>query len=245
MSRGFSLLELLIATAISAVCLAVVAAAVPPLQALFEQTPAALDMQQRARTAIDTVAQAVRGADRVVLLDEDPSRAQFRELMTIAPRPTAAQGVVAFDQISAGGDLFLSAGGCPAVPDACGFMRGSSAVIADAGARFDVFIVGSTDTSTRSLAPRRPLDQPYAAGATVVEVDAYTFRLDPQPDASFTLIRESAAGSVQPIVDRVSELWFVPAFDGRGVEVTVKLRAHGSSAGEATRRLALVARNVR
>ena len=244
-ARGFSLLELLMAVAISALCVAIMAAAVPPLQAAFEQTPAVIDMQQRARAAVDTIAQAVRGAERVALLDEDLPSGEFRQLMTVTPRANAGQGIVAYDQISAGGDLFLLAARCPAVTDVCGFVPGSSAVIGDAGGGFDVFTVGSTDAATRSLSPRRRFEQPYAADAAVVEVDAYTFRLDPQPDGSFTLMRESAAGAVQPIVDRISELRFAPAFDGRGVEATVKVQPHGSIARGVTRRIAVVARNVR
>jgi prepilin-type N-terminal cleavage/methylation domain-containing protein len=244
MSRGFSLLELLIATAISALLAAAIAAVVPPLQASFERTPAQIDLQQRGRTAIDTIAQAVRGADRVVLFDETQVEGRFNQLMTVAPAPNAARGVVAYDQLGAGGDLFLTPAPCPSAPDVCGFAPGSSAVIAGAGGGFDVFTVGSADAATRSLSPRRPFNQAYAADATIVEVDVYTFRLDPQADGSSTLVRQTASGAVQPIVDRVSVLRFAHTFDARGVGVELQLQAHGSTAA-ITRRIAIAARNVR
>jgi prepilin-type N-terminal cleavage/methylation domain-containing protein len=245
---GFSLLELLIATAITAVLAATVAATVPSLQAFFEQTPAAIEMQQRGRTVLDAIAQSVRTADRVLLLDADPAEPRFRQLMTIAPRANAAQGLLQQDQSDAGGALFLSATRCPAVPDVCGFIRGATAVIADAG-RYEVFTVGSTAAATRSITPRQPLALAYAAGAQVVEVDAHTFRLAPQPDGSSTLVRDTGAGAAQPIADRVGELRFEQTFGARGIDFTVKLQRPGATPGasivESTRRMAIVARNVR
>ena len=244
-ASGFSLLELLIATAISALVAAAIAAVVPSLQAFFEQAPAAIDLQQRGRTAVDAIAQAVRAADKVLLLDQDPSRDHFRQLTTIAPKPNAAQGVVEVDQPGPGGDLPLSVARCPNMPDLCGFRRGSVALVADGSGRFDVFTVGSIDAAARTVSPRRPFDQPYLADATLIEVDAYTFRLDPQPDGSSTLVRETATGAVQPVVDRVSELRFEHRFDARGIEVTLKLQPQGTPVRESTRRIAIVARNVR
>jgi prepilin-type N-terminal cleavage/methylation domain-containing protein len=245
MSRGFSLLELLIATAISALVAAVIAAVVPSLQAFFEQAPRTIDLQQRARTAVDAIAHAVRAADEVVLLEQDPSHGYFRQLQTIAPTANAAQGVVVEDQSGPGGELWLSEARCAGVPDVCGFVRGSIARIADGTGRFDIFTVGSIDVAARGIAPRSPFDQPYAADATVVEVDAYIFRLDPQPDGSFALVRETGSGAVQPIVDRVSEVRFERAFDARGIDVTLTLLSHGPRAEASTRRMAMVARNLR
>lgn len=244
-ARGFSLLELLIATAIAALVTAGIAAVVPSLQAYFERAPGTIDLQQRARTAVDAIAQAVRAADEVVLLDRDASHGHFRQLQTTAPKTNAAQGVVVEDQLGPGGELWLSAARCPGVPEVCGFVRGSIARIADGTGRFDIFTVGSADVVARGIAPRRPFDEPYAAAAIVVEVDAYTFRLDPQPDGSFVLVRETASGAVQPIVDRVSDMRFERSLDARGIDVTLTLQSQGPRAEESTRRLAIVARNLR
>jgi hypothetical protein len=66
------------------------------------------------------------------------------------------------------------------------------------------------------------LSRGYAAGALVVEVEAFTFRLVEEPDRTFTLVRETVAGAVQPIVDGVVELWFEPdGADGRVRRVTI------------------------
>lgn len=245
MSRGFSLLELLIATAISALCAAAIAAVLPSLQAFFERAPGTIDLQQRGRTAVDAIAHAVRAADHVLLFDQDSSHGYFRQLRTIAPKANAAQGMLDEDQSDPGGELWLSAARCPAAPDVCGFVRGSIALISDAAGRFDIFSVGSIDVAARGIQPRLRFDQPYAAESTVVEVDAYTFRLDPQPDGSLALVRETGAGAVQPIVDRVREVRFEPSFDGRGIAVTLTVQSQGPRAEESTRRMAIVARNLR
>ncbi len=245
MNRGFSLLELLIAITITALLAAVTAAVVPPLHALFEQTPAAIDLQQRGRTAVDTIAQAVRAADQVLLLDADPARSHFRELQTVAPKADGAQGTLARDQSSPGGHLYLYDTGCPAVPDVCGFVRGTVAMIANDSGQFDVFIVGSINVVSGSISPGRSFDRSYAEGAMVVEVDAHTFRLDPQADGSSTLVRQTAAGAIQPIVDRVSELRFERAFGDKGVEVALALQPLRMPAPTSLRRVAVVARNLR
>jgi prepilin-type N-terminal cleavage/methylation domain-containing protein len=236
-ASGFSLLELLVATALAALLAAAIAAVVPSLQAYFEQTPAVIDLHQRGRIALDTVAQAIRTADRLLLLDSG-------RLMTIVPRINAGRGLLEHDQAHAGAGLLLSDVRCPAVAEVCGFVPGATAVIDDAAGRFNLFTVGSADPVGRSISPRHPFEHPYAAGASVVEVDAYTFRLDAQPDASATLVRETGAGAVQPIVDRVTGLRFAEAFGTRGVDVTMTLQSHGAQALEITRRIAVLARNV-
>jgi prepilin-type N-terminal cleavage/methylation domain-containing protein len=235
--RGFSLLELLIATAIAALLAAAIAAVVPPLQAYFEQTPAVIDLHQRGRTAVDAVARAIRTADRLVLLDSG-------RLMTIVPRINAGRGLLEVDQAHAGADLLLSDVRCPAAADLCGFVPGASAVIDGGTGRFNLFTVGSANPVARSISPRHPFEQPYAANASVVEVDAYTFRLDAQPDATTTLVRETGAGAVQPIVDRVTALRFSAAFGARGIDVTMTLQTHGVPTIEITRRITILARNV-
>lgn len=241
-ARGFSLLELMIAAAISALVAAAIAATVPSLQAFFERTPAAIDVQQRGRTALDAIAQAVRGAVEVRLLDGDPGAGDFRQLMTISPRPSAARGVVEQHLEDSGGSVVLAAAGCPAIADVCGFVRGSVAAIAGGGG-LELLTVGAAYAASRSISPKTRLGAAYGAGAAVVEVDAYTFRLDPQADGSQALVRETAAGAVQPIVDRVTALRFARTFDARGVDVSITLQLHGSRV-ETTRRLATLARNL-
>jgi prepilin-type N-terminal cleavage/methylation domain-containing protein len=224
---GFSLVELLIAMTICVVISAGIAAVVPPARVAFERIPAELDLQQRGRTAVDTIAQAIRAAGSTVIVsdelgplagvvpavipsDLDPSGTRFLRLKVIAPRPNAAQGILSQHQAGPHGDLVLSSSRCPGVPVVCGFTSDTTAVIADGSGRFDVFTIASAQAATDTLTPARQLVPPYAAGSIVVEVDVYTFQLDAQPDGSHALVRVTAGGAVQPIVDRVTTLHFEP-----------------------------------
>jgi prepilin-type N-terminal cleavage/methylation domain-containing protein len=232
--RGFSLVELLIAMTICAVISAGIAAVVPPARAAFERTPAELDLQQRGRTAIDAIVQAIRAAGTDVVVSEalgplagvvpavipfepDASATWFARLKVIAPRSPAAQGTLAQDQQGPNGDLVMSPTRCPLVQVVCGFTRDATAVVADGSGRFDIFTIAMAQEATERLTPARRFMPPYAAGSIVVEVEAHTFQLESQPDGSRTLVRVTAAGAVQPIVDRVTRLQFEPyAIDAGG-----------------------------
>jgi prepilin-type N-terminal cleavage/methylation domain-containing protein len=238
---GFTLVELLIAMTICVVISAGIAAVVPPARVAFERTPAELDLQQRGRTAVDTIAQAIRAAGSTVIVSEelgplagvvpavipfdlDSSGTRFLRLKVIAPRPNAAQGILAQHQAGSDGDLVLSPTRCPAVPVVCGFTKDTTAVIADGSGRFDVFTIASAQAATERLTPARRLMPPYAAGSIVVEVDVYTFQLDAQADGSHALVRVTAAGAVQPIVDRVTTLHFEPyTLDAEGEPIPIPI----------------------
>jgi len=235
--EGFSLVELLVALVICALVSAAVGAMVPPSRAAFEQTPAALELQQRGRSAIDAVAQAVRSAGitdlvpPMVLSVPDPSGERFTQLLAIARTLHAAEGRLDADQHGSSGDLLLSESVCPAVNDVCGFRRGASVVIADGLGRFDLFTVIETNRDLNSISTSVAFSEPYPAGSLVIEVDAYTFRLDTQPDGSATLVRETVAGAVQPIVDHVADLSFLAS----GGQLEVNLTVHPADAVETGR----------
>jgi prepilin-type N-terminal cleavage/methylation domain-containing protein len=233
--KGFSLVELLIALTICAVISASMAAVVPPARAAFERTPAELDLQQRGRTAIDVIVQAIRAAGSDMIVSEevgplagvvpavipfgpDSSGMYFLRLKVIAPRPNGAQGILVEHQASSTGDLVLSQARCPDVQVVCGFVKDATALITDGSGRFDVFTIASAQALTARLTPARPLKPPYVAGSVVVGVDVHLFRLDLQADGSRTLVRVTAEGAVQPIVDRVNSLHFEPyALNASGV----------------------------
>lgn len=234
MIRGFSLVELLVVLVICSILSAAIGAMVPPSRAAFEQTPAALELQQRGRTAIDAIAQAVRSAGiidvvpPIVLSAPDAPGGRFTRLLAIARTPHAAEGTLDADQLGSSGALMLSATSCPAVPDVCGFTRGASVVIADGAGRYDLFTVTATSRGLNSVSGSVGFGQPYPAGSRVVEVDAYAFRLDAQPDGSKTLVRETAAGAIQPVVDHVSDLLF---HESAG-QLEVSLTLHAAPSAE-------------
>jgi prepilin-type N-terminal cleavage/methylation domain-containing protein len=246
-AHGFSLIELLMALTICALISAGVAAVVPPARTAFEVAPAEIELQQRSRTAIDVIAHAIRsaGADAVApaLIPSVPDASgRFTRLQIIAASPNAAEGILAYQQPGPNGALTLALERCPAGSGVCGFVRDTTALIADGSGRFDVFTVLAADAATNRIVPGRSLTPPYPAGSVLIGVEVSTFRLATQPDGSHALVRVSAAGAVQPVVDRVSALWFEP--HARRVDVALTLQAAPPLRVERAIRFAVFLRNV-
>ena len=245
--KGFTIIELLIAMTITLLIAGAIAGVTPSARAAFERVPADLDLQQRGRAAIDVLSHTLRSAGRnvaatesigtlgellpaVSVSGEDESGA-FTEITAIIPVTDAAQGILAADQSTPGGAITLATDRCPNVKDVCGFAAGSIAAIADGAGLFDVFQVSSTNAGARRLTPAIALSRSYPAGSVLVEVDRFTFNLAEQPDGSYSLVRTTAAGAVQPLVDFVNGL----SFEVIGGTVDVWLSVEASS--EALRRV--------
>ncbi len=239
-SPGFSLVELLVATAICALLSAAIAAVTPGARAAFDTTPDILDLQQRERTAVHVLAVAVHSAlhlaattsdgaagtvvPAVELLDPAEEGDWFGSVRVMAAAGPG-RGVLAADQSSESGPLRLQPH-CPSTGDVCGFSRGALVAVVDVAGRFDLFTVASAHPGARSLTPSRALSTIYPAGSAVFDVSADAYYLQTQPDASFTLVRETAAGAVQPIVEDVAELRFAPwrlAGTLRRVDIVVRV----------------------
>ena len=211
---GFTLIELLVAMTITLLLAGALAGVAQPARAAFERVPAELELQQRGRAAIDALSQALRAS---VSLRGEPGT--FNELSVVLPIPAAARGLLSIDQPDPGAPMTFEVEQCPNVKDVCGFTPGLTALIIDGDGRHDVFAIGSVDAGTRSITPESALQHSYPTGSGVFEVDQFTFRLDEQPDGSYSLIRETAAGAIQPIVDGISELAFEVI--GREIEAGV------------------------
>ena len=93
--------------------------------------------------------------------------------------------------------------------------NGATAMIVSGDGTHDVFVIGATIAAARWLTPNHTLSRAYPVGSVVIEVEQDTFRLADQPNGSRSLIRETAAGAVQPIVDFVTDL----SFDVQGEDV--------------------------
>jgi Tfp pilus assembly protein PilW len=240
--QGFTLVELLIAMGITLAISGAIAALAPTARTAFERVPADLEIQQRGRAALDILTQAVRAAGKdvaaanllgsmadlfpaITLSDPDESGTAYEELTAIVPVPDPAQGVLESDQASGSAPITLATAACPNVKDVCGFTAGVAAVVVDAAGHFDVFIVASTSAGARRLTPDRALSRPYSAGSVVVEIEQTTFRLDQQADESFSLMRVTAAGAVQPVVDYLSALSF--ALEGQQLAVGLTVQPQG------------------
>jgi hypothetical protein len=180
-----------------------------------DRVPAERDLQQRGRTAIDVMSQAIRSAGKnvgdllpAVSLSEPDESGIFRELSVIVPVANAAQGVLSDEQSAPGAAITLATAPCPNVKEVCGFAAGTIAAIADGVGNYDVFSIAATNAGARQVTAAAALSRAYPAGSFVFEVDRLTFSLALQPDGSYSLVRRTAAGAVQPIVDFVNALSF-------------------------------------
>lgn len=265
-SGGFSLIELLVAMTVCALLSGAIAAAAPPARALFDATPEILDLQQRERTVADVLARSLRSAasiratdpdglpgpaaPAVALLDPDEDEERFHAVQVIA-LSGLGRGVLAVDQATPSSALVLRPGPpCPAAGDVCGFVTGMAAAIVDLEGRHDVFTIASINKGAYSIAASRTLDRAYPTGSALFAVSADTYYLDEQPDGSSTLVRETAAGAIQPVVDFVTELNLAGSYRAdllMQVDLMVRVGARTALPGRPvparTRRLAVALRN--
>ena len=218
--KGFSFIELLIAMAITLLLAGAVAGVAQPARAAFARVPAELEMQQRGRIAIDTLSQALRASLRI------PDAAGIVTELTVIVAAGSGRGVLSVDQPGPGGPLTLGTEHCPNIKDLCGFTSGATAMIED-GDSYEVFSIAATSASTRRITSSRALARSYSSGSTVAEVDQLTFQLVEQPDGSYSLIRETAAGAIQPVADSVGNLFF--DVTPRSVDVWIDVKPSAES----------------
>ncbi len=146
----------------------------------------------------------------------------FEELNVVVPIHAGAQGLLSVDQPGPAAAITLSTEQCPNIKDVCAFTAGATALISDSAGDYDVFRIASVNVGERRITPEAALSRSYPLGSTVVEVDQFTFRLSEQADGSYSLIRETFAGAIQPIVDFVSGLSFEVTGNEVGVSIDVE-----------------------
>ncbi len=222
MTDGFSIVELLVTLTIVLLIAGALLAAVRPARQAFDRVPAELDLQQRGRTALDAIAQPLRSALIADVSDDGTT------LTAITVVPQSGQGVLSAAQVDPAAPLALSTFYCPNIKDVCGFSAGVTAMVLDGQGVFDVFTIAAVSAANRTLAANRVLSRAYGKGTIVSAVDYSKFSLAVQSDGSFSLVRETYAGAVQPIVDFVSDLTF--ARGAGGVDVSIRVHpADGKS----------------
>lgn len=220
-AAGFSLIELLIALTVCALLSGAIAAAAPPARAIFESTPEVLDAQQREQTAADVIARALRSAAHlsatrddgtaglvapaVELLQPDPDGSWFHGVRVVVVAGPG-RGVLRAAQASPAAALQLrSDAHCPSTADVCGFSKNMAVAIVDIEGHLDVFTIAAVNKGSFSLTATTALGRAYPAGSALWAVSADAYYRSAEADGSSTLVRETVAGAVQPIVDVVSQ----------------------------------------
>jgi prepilin-type N-terminal cleavage/methylation domain-containing protein len=235
--NGYTLVELLIAMAITLVMTAATLLLVGPAQDVFRVQPETADLQQRARVGIDALqrdflmagagmyAAGLVGPLHQALAPVMPYRAfgtssdaargvYFRpdaiSLLFVAS--TASQTTLAAPMRPGALDIAIeNPATCPAaVPGGlCGFAAGDQLLMFDRAGQWDVFAVDRVDGAASLALAGVPATRGFEVGTNVTEARAVTYSL--RADASsgaFQLVRAEGADPAQPVLDHVVKLEF-------------------------------------
>ena len=194
--RGFTLVELLVATALLLVLLGLTGRVLLDLRTAIDVTAERADLQQRARVAIDALASRLRGAGAGADHGTAPGPLDQWIPAVLPGRPGDpagfAAGVTTFEVLAsvhaaalrfdlprgaASVDLEYRAGCAPP----CGFFERMTILIADADGDFDLYVLTAVDGRAANV--RRleiGTDDGYAAGSAVWPVDVRAIYFEEQ-----------------------------------------------------------------
>lgn len=232
-TRGFTLVELLFAMAITTTCAGVLLSLVLAGQRIARMQPEAADQQQRARTAIQTLGTelALAGAG----LDGGAKAGSLAQYFPpILPSADGGMTIWYLEDATAQATLAaaldpastiapIAAGPiCAPAQPACAFSADTTAVLFDAASCRDV---GRIEQVTADAVILRSTVRgcAYAAGAPIAQGHVRTYRVDA---ASRQLLRrDEATGSSQPVLDNVAAMTVEYLDSGRRVRVTLRFVA--------------------
>ena len=220
--RGFSLVEVLISTAISLSATLIACRLAAGAQTNWRVAAARVDLQQRARAVTDMLSRMLLEAGAGP--QAGPAYGPLsRYLPGVLPRRVGLRGAHPFDQVQRGSFTAIRAladaahatlslpmppgsaamelaavAGCP-VPT-CGFAEGSTAMLIDPDGSYDTFTVtGVGATSLTVRARGAGSGRTHRVGSPVLSVDSSSFFVAP----SFVLHRYDGDASDVPAIDDV------------------------------------------
>jgi len=221
--RGFTIVELLVAMAVTTTAAGVLLSLIVAGQRLARMQPEAADQQQRARIAVETIgselARAGAGLDRGPLAG--PLSRYF------PPVASAPDGGFTVWYVSPRGGQALLARALPetatdAIVDAAGFSIGTTTILIDGGGCHDVARID--DVAPSALVLRAATRHcAYAAGAWIGEGEVRTYLVD--RSSRQLLRRDEATGLSLPVLDNVAAMTSEWSADGRRVRVTLRFVA--------------------
>jgi len=243
-SVGFSLVELLIATALTMTVAAGVFALIVPSRRAFDTQFESVDMAQRLRVAVDTLyaqlsragAGAVSGVDRGPLVYAIapilPLRQRtvggdapgtFRtDAITVMWVPFAAAEATLAAAVGPGQPTLLTtpAPGCSPARVLCGWPVGTTLLVFGKFGRYDLFTltaISGTSGQLRAEVAGGILLNTYEIGSTIVPIDMRSFflKVDAATHVSQLATQDGPAGAEVPVVDHVTRLQFDYAGDPR------------------------------
>ncbi len=235
-ARGFSLIELIVASGVLLLLVAVALQQVSPAGGVFDGQTETADMQQRARAAIaalhrdlgDAGSAAVVGREATALTMWVPAvwplrlglrgrdavgtfRTDAITVLRALPWPAVQTPTLQPTAAAAGATRVAIGPGCPALDPACGLTVDTDVLLADGEGAFDLFTVADVTPPLVSLR-HNIVDwaKVYPAGSTLMPVSIRTYYLRPASGTRPSqLVRyEGGAGPDSPVVDHVVALRF-------------------------------------
>jgi hypothetical protein len=232
--KGYTLLELLVSTAITLTIGAAVVALLGPAHRASRLQPEVSDLQQRLRVAAALLHRdlAMAGAGpyqgaagarigslarffapilpyRAGRPDHDPAHGVFYRdaAVTIVYVPATAAQSTTSDRLQVPVEVHIAPQpGCPEDDGRCGFEEGMSIVIFDGSTAWDSFAVEHVaGASLRTRHRGLEFTRPYDPGATVAEAEWHTYYFDA---AQRQLRRSDGLNTDVPIADNVAGLRF-------------------------------------
>lgn len=228
-SRGFTLIEVLIAALVMATVIGAVFAVFHPTHGTFQAQPEASDLQQRLRVGSEALTRDLMMAGagtyagpstgtlmrffapivpaRPGSIGQMTGPAQSDALTVMYVPKTASQTVTTSPMASASDDVPIDAGpGCPIGDLLCGFAEGMAAVIFDEAGSHDVFAISASSSPAARLVHRDgAFSKAYGQGAYVAEVIRHSYYFDA---AALQLRRSDGPQSDLPVLDNVVGLSF-------------------------------------
>src|SRR5262245_44666772 len=231
---GFSLLEALVSLAVVLAVLSAVARLVDPAQRALQAEPEIADMQQRLRSATNTLIRELMMAGagtawgrnagpltsflapvlpfRQGLRLPDPPGSFKADAITLLYVPeTSLQAAIAQPLPAQSGDVAVNTGvGCPLLDAVCGLSTGMNVLVYD-DVSYDQFTV--TGIQAPSLHLQHDLrDTPriYPSGTKIVQVVSRTYYLksDNATSTYQMIYYDGASGNDVPVIDHVVALQF-------------------------------------
>jgi hypothetical protein len=232
--RGFSLVELLVSTAIMLAVGAVVVSLLGPARRASWLQPEVSEIQQRGRVAAGLLykdlvmagAGPYQGGEgartgplsqffapvlpyRAGRSGSDPARGVFHrdDAVTIVYVPaTAAQARISVPMDASSDVVVELQPGCPQDDPACGFEAGMSALLFDGTTAWDAFeVVEVLGSALRVVHRGQSFTRSYQPGSTVVQAEWHTYYFDP---AQHQLRYYDGLYTDVPVVDNVAGVRF-------------------------------------
>jgi hypothetical protein len=232
---GYSILELLVSTAIMMTVTGAIFSLMNPAQGSAQAQPEVADMQQRMRVGTETLVKELMMAGagpyqgpvtgtlvnffapvfprRIGRLDPDASTVFKDDTITLSYIPNSySQTTISQAMPNVSAELKVTPQpNCPASGDAlCGFTDGMDVIIFDQSGNFDLFTITKVQDDAAHLQHRsqEDLSKPYDVGASVTQIVSNTFYLNRVTNQLMRYNGGADATSDIALVDNVVDLKF-------------------------------------